>query len=157
MIGLLAAIILFNFVAFKKNKIMTANQIVHIWVFTIAFQTTFDLFIEFKYHGYWYFDKEVDWRGLLAHIMVVPAANMIFLNWFPHRSNVLRKVGFFIVFVIIILLYELITTLPEPWGYFHFGWWSIWHSAILDPILLLILLAYYRWICRLEKKACSQM
>lgn len=60
MIGLIAAIIVFNFIAFKTNKILTTNQIVHIWAFTIAFQTVFDVYVEFKYHGYWYFAEEVD-------------------------------------------------------------------------------------------------
>ncbi|MDQ0200452.1 hypothetical protein J2S10_003641 [Neobacillus ginsengisoli] len=51
MIGLIIAIIVFNLIAFKTNKIPTTNQIVHIWSFTIAFQTVFDVFVEFKYHG----------------------------------------------------------------------------------------------------------
>ncbi|MEH7748936.1 hypothetical protein V7659_28560, partial [Neobacillus drentensis] len=87
MIGLLIAIISFNYFAFKKNKILTGNQIVHIWTFTIAFQVLFDIIVEFKYHGYWYFDKEIDWEGLLPHLFLVPPANMIFLNWFPFKSK----------------------------------------------------------------------
>ncbi|MBV7506531.1 hypothetical protein KW850_14800 [Bacillus sp. sid0103] len=155
MIGLLIAIILFNYFAFKKNKHLTENQIVHIWTFTIAFQVIFDLFVEFKYQGYWYFDKEIDWAGLLPHIFLVPPVNMIFLNFFPHKSKVFKKILFFILFVIVILLYEAITLLPAPWGYFHYGWWKLWHAAMTNPVLLLILLRYYKWICKLEKKACK--
>jgi hypothetical protein len=157
MIGLIAAIILFNFIAFKQKKIMTANQIVHIWVFTIALQTTFDVFVEFKYHAYWYFDNSVNWLGLLPHLLIVPAANIIFLNWFPFKKNRFHMVRYFFLFTLIILIFELITLLPEPWGFFHYGWWSIWHSVLLDPFLLLILLGYYKWICILEQKACSQI
>jgi hypothetical protein len=47
-----------------------------------------------------------------------------------------------------------LTLLPEPWGYFHYGWWKLWHAAILDPILLLILLGFYKLICKLERNAC---
>lgn len=153
MIGLIAAIIVYNFIAFKTNKKLTANQIVHIWTFTIAFQSLFDLFIEFKYHGYWYFAKGVEWTGVLPHIFLVPAANIIFLNWYPHKNTVIKKMFFVTLFVIVILIYEIVTLLPEPWGYFHYGWWKIWHAVILNPILLLILLGYYKWICKLEKKA----
>lgn len=54
MIGLIITIILVNFIAFKTNKRLTANQIVHLWLFTIAFQSNFDVYIDLKYHGYWY-------------------------------------------------------------------------------------------------------
>jgi hypothetical protein len=153
MIGLIIAILIFNFIAFTFNRVLTLNQIVHIWAFTIAFQTTFDVFIEFRYHVYWYFDKEVDFAGVIPHLFVVPPVNMIFLNWFPYNGPFVKKASFIILFVIAILGYEMITLFPEPWGYFHYGSWKLWHAAILDPILLLILLGYYKWICRLEKRA----
>jgi hypothetical protein len=153
MIGLLLAIISFNVLAFVSNKKLTGNQIVHVWSFTIAFQIIFDTIVEFKYHGYWYFDKEVDWLGLLPHTILVPPVNMIFLNWYPHKGTFIKQLFFFTMFVIAILMYEVITLLPEPWGYFHYGWWKIWHAVIADPILLLIILLYYKWICSLEKKA----
>lgn len=64
-----------------------------------------------------------------------------------------KQLFYLVVFVICILIYELITLLPEPWGYFHYGWWKLWYAAIVDPILLLILLGYYKWICMLEMNA----
>jgi hypothetical protein len=51
-----------------------------------------------------------------------------------------------------ILLYEMITLHPEPWGYFHYGWWNLWYSAIIAPVLLLITLGYYKWGLKLENK-----
>ncbi|MGG0305854.1 hypothetical protein ABEY43_26200 [Priestia megaterium] len=50
------------------------------------------------------------------------------------------------------MLYEMITLHPEPWGYFHYGWWNLWYSAIIDPVLLLITLGYYKWGLKLENK-----
>jgi hypothetical protein len=78
MIGLLISVIIFNVIAFKTNTKLTGNQIVHIWFFTIAFQVTFDILVEFKYHGYWYFDKEIDWGGLIPHTVLVPPVNIFF-------------------------------------------------------------------------------
>lgn len=156
MIGLIIAIITFNFVAFKTNKRLTANQLVHIWLFTIALQETFDLFVEFKYHGYWYFGKEVDWEGTLPHTILVPPVNIMFLNWYPFKTTFSKQTIYLTVWVVGILTYELVTLLPEPWGYFHYGWWKLWHAALIDPILFLILLGYYRWICKLEQKAISR-
>ena len=31
----------------------------------------------------------------------------------------------------------------------------LWHAVILGPILLLILLGFYKWICKLERRAGS--
>ncbi|MGG1679924.1 hypothetical protein ACIFOT_30030, partial [Neobacillus sp. NRS-1170] len=151
MIGLTIAIIAFNFIAFKTNKRLTNNQIFHIWAFTIAFQQIFDLYIDMKYHGYWYFTKNVDWKALPAHTVLIPPVNMMFLNWFPFNSSIVKKIMYIFVFVISILIYESVTLLPEPWGYFHYGWWKLWHAAIIDPILLFILLGYYKLVCKAEK------
>ncbi|TDK58166.1 hypothetical protein E2K98_24945 [Bacillus salipaludis] len=152
MIGLIIAIIIFNFIAFKYNKNLTANQTIHIWLFTIMLQQTFDVFVDLKYHGYWYFTKDADFKGLLPHLFLLPPVNMMFLNWFPFKSPITKKIFYIVVFVVSILIYELVTLLPEPWGYFHYGWWKLWYAAIIDPVLLLILLGYYKWICKVEKK-----
>jgi hypothetical protein len=109
--------------------------------------------VEFKYNAYWYFDKEVDWRGLLPHTLLIPPVNMMFLNWYPFKTSIKKQVFYILFWVIGILVYEMVALLPSPWGYFHYGWWRLWHAAILDPILLCILLGYYKWICTLEAKA----
>lgn len=44
----------------------------------------------------------------------------------------------------------LFTLLPEPWGYFHYGWWNFWYSVVINSLLLLILWGYYKWILKLE-------
>lgn len=151
MIGLIIAIIVFNFIAFKKNKNLTANQILHIWLFTIMLQQTFDVFVDLKYHGYWYFTKDADFEGLLPHMALLPPVNMMFLNWYPFKGKGTQKFYYLFFWVIAILLYEILTLLPEPWGFFHYGWWKLWYSLIANPILFLILLGYYKLVCRLEK------
>ncbi|WP_282155856.1 hypothetical protein [Cytobacillus gottheilii] len=150
MIGLIAAVITFNLIAFKTNKRLTPNQIVHIWAFTIAFQQAFDIIIEFKYHGYWYFDKDIDWKGFIPHTILIPPVNMMFLNWYPFRKKRSKQTFYILLWSIGILVYEAITLLPEPWGYFNYGWWTLWHAAVIDPILFMILLQYYKWITKLE-------
>lgn len=152
MIGLLLAVFIFNYLAFTRIKRFTKNQTIHIWLFTIAFQTIFDIFVEFKLHGYWYFSKEPDWQGLIAHTVLLPPVNMMFLNWYPFQRTFLKKFIYVGLWTVGILLYEMITLLPEPWGYFYYGWWTIWHAAFIDPILLLILLGFYKLIVKVEKE-----
>jgi hypothetical protein len=95
-IGLTIGIIVFNFIAFKTNKRLTANQIVHLCLFTIAFQSSFDVYIDLKYHGYWYFTDGADWKGLLVHTVLLPPVNMTFLNWYPFKGDYIRQVCYFI-------------------------------------------------------------
>jgi hypothetical protein len=151
MIGLLIAVILFNLIAFITNKRLTKNQIVHIWLFTISLQVIADLFIDHKYHGYWYFTQNVDWEGLPTLIMLLPPVNMMFLNWYPFNSPLLKRILYYIYWLVFMMIYEKIALLPEPWGYFNYGWWKLEYSILIDPILLIILLNYYKWICKIEK------
>jgi hypothetical protein len=153
MIGLIVSVIIFNLIAFKTNKRLTPSQIVQIWTFTISFQLLFDLIVEFKYHSYWYFDKGVNWIGLVPRTILIPPVNIIFLNLYPFGKSLLKRVMYVFAFVIFILLYELATLLPEPWGYFHYGWWKIEYSAIVDFIILYCLLEFYKWIRWLDTKA----
>lgn len=80
MIGLLVAILVFNSIAFKTNKCFTAKQMAHIWMFTIAFQLNFDVFVEIKYFGYWYFTQDVDWKAFPTHTVLLPPVNIMILN-----------------------------------------------------------------------------
>ncbi|MGM0923312.1 MAG: hypothetical protein ACQEWW_19205 [Bacillota bacterium] len=153
MTGLIIAIILFNFIAFKTNNRLTANQIVHIWTFTIALQGLGDIYIDTKYNGYWYFSKDIDgWSEIPTLTMLIPPVNMMFLNWYPFGRPFHKRIIYVFYWVIGIVIYEAITLFPEPWGYFSYGWWNLWYSAIIDPLLLLIVLGYYKWICKLENK-----
>lgn len=154
MIGLIIAIILFNSVAFLTIKRLTTNQIVHIWTFTISFQSLVDLYLDFQYKGYWYFTaNHIEWFAFLPLTMVIPPVNTMFLNWYPFHSSLVKRFIYTFLWVLFILFYESLTLLPEPWGYFHYGWWKLGYSAICDPILLMLVLIYYKWIRKIEKSA----
>ncbi|MED4041181.1 hypothetical protein [Niallia taxi] len=150
MIGLIFSIILFNTIAFKYCTKLSNVQILNIWTFTIAFQNIFDIFVEIKYKGYWYFNQEVDWVGILAHTLLIPSVNMMFLNWYPYYEKKWTQFFYITLWVIGILVYEGLTLLPEPWGFFHYGWWKLRYSAIIDILLFLILLQFYKLIKRME-------
>lgn len=152
MIGFITAIILFNLLAFATNKRLNINQVLHIWTFTIAFQAVTETYTDFKYHGYWYFTKEINWWVLPAFTMLIPPVNIIFLNWYPFRQGLSKQILYILCWVIAITLYELIALLPEPWGYFRHAWWSIWYSLLVYPVLLIAVLQYYKWICKIENQ-----
>ncbi|ALC83388.1 MULTISPECIES: hypothetical protein [Bacillus] len=151
MFGLIVAALLFNFIVFYTNKRLTKIQIVNIWMFTIAFQYLCDIYIIFKYHRYWYFTKGVDWESLPAITVLIPPVNIMFLSWYPFGKPFYKRILYFVYWVAGTTLYEAVALLPEPWGYFHHGWWNLWYSVLINPILLGIVLIYYKWICYLEK------
>jgi hypothetical protein len=151
MIGLLLSILIFNGIAFYTNKRLTPNQFVHIWTFTIAFQMSFDFYVDMEFHGYWYFTKHADWKEFPTNFFLVPPVNILFLNFYPFEKSKMKQGLYFLLGELVFLVYESIALLPEPWGYFHYGWWTLWHSVFINPVLLVILIIYYKWICRLEK------
>lgn len=151
MIGLLIACLAFNAIAFTTNKRLTKNQIIHIWMFTMAFQLIVDLFMEQKYHGYWYFSKDVEWKSIPAFTLLIPPVNIIFINWYPFDASFYKRILYVSLWVVAITFYESITTLPEPWGYFNHGWWKLRYSAAINPFLLMIVVLYYNWIRKIEK------
>lgn len=153
MAGLLISVIIFNFIAYKVNKRLTLSQIVQIWTFTIAYQMLFDLIVEFKYHSYWYFSRGIEWLGLIPRILLIPPVNIIFLNYYPFNKSTRKKLLYVALSVALIVLYELFTLLPEPWGYFNYGSWKIWYSILVDPILLFSLILFYKLILWVEKKS----
>ena len=152
MIILYSSILAFNILAFKTVKGFSGNKILHLVMFTCAFQLIFDVFIDLKYEGYWYGTKGIDWGVLPAYFILIPPVNMIFLNWFPFNKSLVKKVVYIGIWEVFLLSYEYITLLPEPWGYFHYGWWTLWHSALINPFLLLILVGFYKLIDRLEER-----
>ncbi|MCA1055914.1 hypothetical protein LCM10_13030 [Rossellomorea aquimaris] len=152
MIGLLIAVIFFNVAAYFFSDRLTTNQKLHIWTFTIAFQQTHDLIVEFKYSAYWYFGKGVNWSGLIGHTVLLPPVNLLFLQFFPFGRGFTKQFLYLAGWTGALLMYEALTRLPAPWGYFHYGWWKWEYSAIEDPILLLLLVAFYKIILRLEKE-----
>lgn len=152
MIILYSSVILLNFFAYKKVKKLSGNIILHIWIFTCAFQILFDVFIDIKYQGYWYVTKGVDWSAFPAYTVLIPPVNLLFIQYFPFHQSWVRKIVYITGWEICLLLYEYLATMPEPWGFFHYGWWTLWHSAFVNPLLLLILLGYYKLVTRLEWK-----
>lgn len=152
MIGLLLAVALFNTIAFLITKRLTKNQIVHIWTFTIALQVLADGYLCKKYHAYWYFSGSLDWQTLLPLTVLIPPVNIIFLNSYPFAKSLGKQLLYLLFWDIVITAYELISLLPEPWGYFNYGWWRISYSFLVYPFLLWSVAAYYKWIRKIEKE-----
>lgn len=89
--------IVFNVIAYKFVKEMSANKIVHIWLFTISLQLLFDTFIDLKYYGYWYLTQGIDYLAFPAYTLLIPPINVLFLEYFPFGRSVKGKALYIII------------------------------------------------------------
>ncbi|HSU80542.1 MAG TPA: hypothetical protein VLK78_08990 [Candidatus Angelobacter sp.] len=150
MLGLISSVIIFNLLCYKLNKKLTPNQTLHMWMFTVTFQNLFDIFIDLKYKGYWYFTKAVDWQSIPCVTVLLPPINVIYLTFYPFKKSWLIQGIYILCWSGAILTYEKFTLLPAPFGYFHYGWWKFAYSCILDPILFIVSVMYYQLIRHIE-------
>lgn len=152
MLGLIIAVILFNTLAFIAVKRLTKSKMVHMWVFTILFHLFVDLFLGLKYQAYWYFNRGIEWSDVPAIILLSPPAVLMFLDRYPFYSLFFKRLLYILLWSLMIVVFEAFSLLPEPWGFFRYGWWKLEYSALVYPVLFSIILFYYKWICRTEKK-----
>jgi len=156
MLGLLISIFLINSIALMTVKRLKKSHAVHMCLFTVYFHLIVDLFLSYKYGGYWYFHHAIEWTDLLALTLLSPPAMLIFLDRFPFHVSFLKRLFYILIWSLILVVYEALTLLPEPWGFFRHGWWRLGYSAVLYPLLFAFALFYYRWICRIEKNEYRQ-
>src|SRR4051812_41610013 len=124
MLGLLASLIVFNFIAFRFTSRLSLNEKIHIWLFSISLQALFDLFVDAKMGAYWYFTRDIDWASLPIILFLVPPVNLCVLSWYPYGRTIPRQLVYILCVYIFQIVYELLTLMPEPIGYFHYGWWE---------------------------------
>src|SRR5699024_9869131 len=103
--------------------------------FALTFVLTVDIYLSYKLGLYGYFTKgTIHWKTLIIQFGVFPAYNAIFLNFFPTKKH--HQAFYILGHSVICVVYEWITILT---GAFHYNNWNIVYSALLYPLILLIL------------------
>ncbi|WP_409300543.1 CBO0543 family protein [Peribacillus sp. SCS-155] len=103
-----------------------------------------DMYLDLKWDLYGFFFKGVDLWYIPVFIVVYPAANILYLNFFPHvRSK--RKQALYILFCSgLCLLFEWMV---RKTILFYYHGWKLQYSAIAYPILF-FLLVLNLWVIR---------
>ncbi|WP_147532915.1 CBO0543 family protein [Bacillus marasmi] len=114
-------------------------------LFATLMGTFADMFLDVKLDLYGFFLKGVDWEYILVILFIYPAANILFLNYYPETKPRIGKGLYVIGFSLVTLVIELISLQTEV--FYHNGW-KIWHSAIAYPFLYTILRLNYLMIKR---------
>ncbi len=130
-----------------KNR--SAIEMYTTTLFAIALQALTDVYLEFKYDLYWYFDRGADLKTLWIVLGLYPQVNLIFLNFFPYRKSFLKKVIYIFWWTVFALNFELILV---KINIFVYDEWRIWFSVPIYPLLYLILYWNQMFTKRLVEK-----
>ncbi|MFJ5770293.1 hypothetical protein [Psychrobacillus sp. NPDC093180] len=135
MFFIIISIITFSMVIYFMPKRMTIMEMYATSWFALTFVLTADLYLSYKHHFYGYF-SEGDWeyKTLIIHFGVFPTYNAIFLNFFPQKRW--GQLMYILGHSLILVGYEWASIQA---GAFYYKEWKLWYSALLYPIILLIL------------------
>jgi len=150
MIYLLVSIIIFNLIAFFIPKRLSKIEMYTISIFSMLFAICTDVILDLKYHLYWYFSIEPDWKSFIILFGTYPSVAIIYLNYFPFTSDRRKK-------IIYILWWSVFVTLFE-WGTFvaeilHYRKWNIVFSAVTYPLILAVVYWNFLWIRKLARSS----
>ncbi|WP_442952691.1 CBO0543 family protein [Paenibacillus sp. Root444D2] len=119
-------------------------------LFSRAIQSISDIYLDLGLNLYGYFAPGVEWLTLIPVFGLYPAFTIIYLNYFPFKSSLLKKCIYIILYSICATIFEWLSVKS---GYFYYNHWKLWYSAIIYPGLLIILpfnLYILRRIIKLE-------
>ena len=143
---LILSVVIFNLVAWFIPKKIKRDEMLTTSLFALQLEAEADIYLDLKYHLYGYFDYGPDWLALVPIYGIFPAANIIFLNYYPYSGSTIKK-------VLYIVLCSLLTTIYE-WsavkaGWFFYSGWKIWYSLLcylLIYVLLVKFLDLVKWL-----------
>jgi hypothetical protein len=139
-------ILVFNSLFLLMPKKLTAIEIFSTCVFALVLELLTNIYLDLKLDWYGYFKKGVQWQTFIGVIGIYPAVNAIFLNYYQYMRNLIQKFWYIIGCSVFAVVYEWFADVT---GYFYHNQWKLWHSAIVYPFLLLILLAVLKFVRKL--------
>jgi hypothetical protein len=137
---------IFCIVAFLIPKRLSKIEIYATSFFAFSYGMTVDAVLNLHYDLYGYFNKGFDWLGLLAIFMYFPSVNILFLNLFPFRDRLYKKIFYIIGWSVFSITFEWFC-LHTKYLYYH--GWKLWYSAMCYPIIFLVLLINLKLVRKL--------
>lgn len=116
-------------------------------LFVMFLGSVADIYLDVKYDLYGFFTKGVDFEYLLIFIFVYPAANSVFLNFYPQSKSLAKKALYITVWVILTTLFEYISAQTEV---FYYNEWKTLYSFFCYPFLYIAMVLNLKMIRRLQ-------
>ncbi|WP_425353921.1 CBO0543 family protein [Cohnella thailandensis] len=117
-------------------------------LFGLYFEALVNVYLDLKYDLYGVFNKGVDWAGLIPHFGMYPALSYLVLNFYPRDKNITRIIVYLLAWTIFSVAYECISRATDV---LYYNGWRWWYSAIVYPLIFLILwynLKFTRWVIK---------
>lgn len=148
MVFLIISIIVFNCFALIMPKKLNKIEIYATSFFAFSLDISTDIILDLKYDMYGYFEKGVQFSGLLATVGLYPAVSTIFLNLFPYNRALYIKILNIVGWSLFCLGFEWFSIKS---GFFYHREWKYLYSAPINPFLLMVLLINLKFIKKLEQ------
>lgn len=142
-IVLLAAVIL----VIRDPKQVRLSELYATSFFAICFAVIADIYLDLKLDLYGFFQKGPDWAYLPIFIIDYPAANILFLRFFPYEKSLVKKAVYILGWSFGTLALELISLRTDL---FYYNGWKWWYSAIAYPFIYSLLFLNLKLMRRLE-------
>lgn len=149
MIFIFGCLMLFNIIAVLMPKRLTKIEIYATSFFAISFGRTVDAFLDIKYNMYGFITEGINYLGVLGQFLIYPSISTLFLNYFPFTKNTISKTLYILAWSLFSVTFEWISLQTS---FFYYTTWKLWYSALLYPIIFLILLANLKIIRNLNDK-----
>ncbi len=116
--------------------------------FALTFELIANIYLDLKYDLYGYFNKGVDWESLPALVLIFPAVNILFLNFYPFTKSKTKQLFYILICSIIGVVFEWIYLQTE---FFYYNGWKLWFSLASYPIIFYIIAINLRIVRKLMK------
>lgn len=136
MIFLFISIITFATTAYLIPKRLSFIEIYITTLFAYGLVMLADIILDLKFDLYGYFNRGVDYLGILAQLILSPAAAIITINYFPYKKKAVNKIAYTLI---VSVIYDIYEWLSLKFGYFYYNGWHLIYSAILYPFLILLM------------------
>jgi hypothetical protein len=105
--------------------------------FAIILAFSADLYLDIKLELYGFFQKGVDWAYIPIFLIDYPAANILFLRFFPYKEIKAKKIIYILGWSLGTLALEQIALHTDL---LYYNGWKWWYSACAYPVIYLLLI-----------------
>jgi hypothetical protein len=141
--------IVFVLIFFMSHKKISKLEVYVTSLFSAFISLVGDIIMGLFFDTFYYFEKGIEGRDLIFHVIIYPATNLLFLNYFPIKEKIIIKAGYIIFWTLVSLGIEVIYVST---GIFVYQNWNFFYSAIVYPILFIILHFHLKLIRKLAKQ-----
>jgi hypothetical protein len=131
----------------RKPKHVKLSELYATSFFATCFAVIADIYLDLKLDLYGFFQKGPDWAYILIFIIDYPAANILFLRFFPYEKSLVKKAVYILGWSFGTLALELISLRTDL---FYYNGWKWWYSAIAYPFIYSLLFLNLKFMRRLD-------